>query len=235
MLQIEIFENRNRSRLLCGGFPVCQRYTRRQKSLLYSSPLSPSSSGQGRHPFKVDITGSNPVGGTTAFEQVKACFSSWPVFVSGGAGHARGSNMGQTCRKPPQRPPRGQRKGPPPARVAAPPPAFQLPRSAPRLPVRLPVCLPLGYPLCSAFCSPLCHPRQPLGRSPLGYPSATPRALGLGYPLATPRRAPLPVRSVAPSPIAADRRARVQTTPSERRTAPPRNGPPLGARYAFVR
>ena len=56
-------------RLLCGGFPVCQRYTRRQKSLLYSFPLSPSSSGQGRHPFKVDITGSNPVGGTIRNEK----------------------------------------------------------------------------------------------------------------------------------------------------------------------
>ena len=32
--------------------------------LLYFHALSPSSSGQGRHPFKVDITGSNPVGGT---------------------------------------------------------------------------------------------------------------------------------------------------------------------------
>ena len=32
------------------------------KSLLYSFPLSPSSSGQGRHPFKVDIAGSNPAG-----------------------------------------------------------------------------------------------------------------------------------------------------------------------------
>ena len=69
MLQIEIFENRNRSLLLCGGFPVCQRYTRRQKSLLYSFPLSPSSSGQGRHPFKVDIAGSNPAGGTTESEK----------------------------------------------------------------------------------------------------------------------------------------------------------------------
>ena len=69
MLQIEIFENRNRSLLLCGGFPVCQRYTRRQKSLLYSFPLSPSSSGQGRHPFKVDIAGSNPAGGTIESEK----------------------------------------------------------------------------------------------------------------------------------------------------------------------
>ena len=57
------------SQLLCGGFPVCQRYTRRQKSLLYSFPLSPSSSGQGRHPFKVDIAGSNPAGGTTESEK----------------------------------------------------------------------------------------------------------------------------------------------------------------------
>lgn len=69
MLQIEIFENRNRNPLLCGGFPVCQRYTRRQKSLLYSFPLSPSSSGQGRHPFKVDIAGSNPAGGTIESEK----------------------------------------------------------------------------------------------------------------------------------------------------------------------
>ena len=69
MLQIEIFEDRNRSLLLCGGFPVCQRYARRQKSLLYSFPLSPSSSGQGRHPFKVDIAGSNPAGGTTESEK----------------------------------------------------------------------------------------------------------------------------------------------------------------------
>lgn len=98
MLQIEIFENRNRSLLLCGGFPVCQRYTRRQKSLLYSFPLSPSSSGQGRHPFKVDIAGSNPAGGTTAFEQVKACFSSWPVFVFRGL---------------PQNAPQNRRKTPP--------------------------------------------------------------------------------------------------------------------------
>ena len=69
LLQIEIFENRNRNPLLCGGFPVWQRYTRRQKSLLYSFPLSPSSSGQGRHPFKVDIAGSNPAGGTTESEK----------------------------------------------------------------------------------------------------------------------------------------------------------------------
>ena len=48
MLQIEIFENRNRSLPPCGGFSICQRYTRQQKSLLYSFPLSPSSSGQGR-------------------------------------------------------------------------------------------------------------------------------------------------------------------------------------------
>ena len=76
MLQIEIFENRDRSPLLCGGFPVCQRYTRRQKSLLYSFPLSPSSSGQGRHPFKVDIAGSNPAGGTIYIEK--------PVTLRGG-------------------------------------------------------------------------------------------------------------------------------------------------------
>ena len=55
--------------LLCGGFPVCHRYANWRKSLLYSFPLSPSSSGQGRHPFKVDITGSNPVGGTIQNEK----------------------------------------------------------------------------------------------------------------------------------------------------------------------
>ena len=69
MLQIEMFDDRDRCPapvwwLLCGGFPVCHRYTNWRKSLLYFFPLSPSSSGQGRHPFKVDITGSNPVGGT---------------------------------------------------------------------------------------------------------------------------------------------------------------------------
>ena len=71
MLQIEMFDDRDRCPapvwwLLCGGFPVCHRYTNWRKSLLYSFPLSPSSSGQGRHPFKVDITGSNPVGGTNS-------------------------------------------------------------------------------------------------------------------------------------------------------------------------
>ena len=54
----------------------------------------------------------------------------------------------------------------------------------------------------------LLAPRLPLGRS------------SLGHPLATPRRAPLPARTATPRPIAADRRARVQITPSERRTAP---------------
>ena len=42
---------------------ICERL----KSLLYSFPLSPSSSGQGRHPFKVDIAGSNPLGAPFAF------------------------------------------------------------------------------------------------------------------------------------------------------------------------
>ena len=172
------------SQLLCGGFPVCQRYTRRQKSLLYSFPLSPSSSGQGRHPFKVDIAGSNPAGGTTAFEQVKACFSSWPVFVSAHVRQARAPNVRQISRKPPSDSPRGQRGGPPPARGAAPPRAFQLPRSAPRLPFCLPVCL--------AFCSPLGCPRALVPRLPLGYPSARAFARPLGCPLAHRRGPPRP-------------------------------------------
>ena len=74
MLQIEMFDDRDRCPapvwwLLCGGFPVCHRYANWRKSLLYSFPLSPSSSGQGRHPFKVDIAGSNPAGGTTESEK----------------------------------------------------------------------------------------------------------------------------------------------------------------------
>ena len=226
MLQIEIFEDRNRSLLLCGGFPVCQRYTRRQKSLLYSFPLSPSSSGQGRHPFKVDIAGSNPAGGTTAFEQVKACFSSWPVFVSAHVRQARAPNQPKTApaihRGATGRTPTSTGSGP-----AASLSVFPFGPSAtvllgPLLPVCLPVCLALCYPFVCPFAWPFARP------------SATPRALGLGYPLATPRRAPLPVRSATPRPIAADRRARVQITPSERRTAP-RNGPPLGARYSLMR
>ena len=79
---------------------------------------------------------------------------------------------------------RGATERTPPARCAAPPRAFQFPRSAPRLP----------------FCLPLCYP--------------------FACPSATPRRAPLPARTATPRPIAADRRARVQITPSERRTAP---------------
>jgi hypothetical protein len=46
----------------------------------------------------VDIAGSNPAGGTTAFEQVKVCFSSWPVFVFRGL---------------PQNAPQNRRKTPP--------------------------------------------------------------------------------------------------------------------------
>ena len=211
MLQIEIFENRNRSLLLCGGFPVCQRYTRRQKSLLYSFPLSPSSSGQGRHPFKVDIAGSNPAGGTTAFEQVRACFSSWPVFVSAHVRQARAPNVRQTSRKPPQRFIAGQRKGPRPRGAR--------PRRGPfGFPVR-----PLGYRFACPFATRLLAPRLPLGRSSLGYTSATPR------------RAPLPARTATPRPIAADRRARVQVAPKRKAGRSPRNGPPLGARYSLMR
>ena len=163
---------------------------------------------------------------------------------------------------------RGATERTPPARCAAPPRAFQFPRSAPRLPF----CLPLGYPsgvrpsatpwlplgvrLCPPARLPLApSPRTaaPACRSPQakGGPLPTerpaprrsifPYALGpllpvclafcpsarlplgrssLGHPLATPRRAPLPARTATPRPIAADRRARVQITPSERRTAP---------------
>ncbi len=51
---------------LCNGITTINeaRVVRACVPLLYSVALSPSSSGQGRHPFKVDITGSNPVGGT---------------------------------------------------------------------------------------------------------------------------------------------------------------------------
>ena len=171
---------------------------------------------------------------------------------------------------------RGATERTPPARCAAPPRAFQFPRSAPRLPFCLPLCypfacpsatprafvprLPLGVRLCPPARLPLApSPRTaaPACRSPQakGGPLPTerpaprrsifPHALGpllpvclpaclafcpsarlplgrssLGYPLATPRRAPLPARTATPRPIAADRRARVQITPSERRTAP---------------
>lgn len=154
--------------------------------------------------FKVDIAGSNPAGGTTAFEQVKACFSSWPVFVSAHVRQARAPNVRQTSRKPPQRFIAGQRKGPRPLGAR--------PRRGPfSFPVR-----PLGYRFACPFATRLLA--RLLGLLPVR--SAIPRALGLGYPLATPRRAPLPARTATPRPIAADRRARVQITPSERRTAP---------------
>lgn len=81
---------------------------------------------------------------------------------------------------------------------------------------------PLGYRFACPFARPFARP------------SATPRALGLGYPLATPRRAPLPVRSVAPPPRTAAHACR-SSRQSERRAAPPRNGPPLGARYPLMR
>ena len=42
----------------------CKFYKKRAAILVYSIPLSPSSSGPGRRPFKAKITGSNPVGGT---------------------------------------------------------------------------------------------------------------------------------------------------------------------------
>ena len=96
---------------------------------------------------------------------------------------------------------RGATERTPPARCAAPPRAFQFPRSAPRLPFCLPPLLPVCLPACLAFC--------PSARLPLGRLAS-----------ATPRRAPLPARTATPRPIAADRRARVQITPSERRTAP---------------
>ena len=54
---------------------------------------------------------------------------------------------------------------------------------------------------------------------PFARPPATPRALGLGHPLATPQRAPLPVRSVAPSP---------RTAAPACRSPQAKGGPPHG-------
>ncbi len=62
MLQIEIFEDRGER---ASSFVVVFQFAndiRAGKKVCYT--LSPSSSGQGRHPFKVDIAGSNPAGGT---------------------------------------------------------------------------------------------------------------------------------------------------------------------------
>ena len=56
------------------------------RSLLYSSALSPSSSGLGRHPFKVDITGSNPVGGTIAVSGPARLRAGWGPFARRGPG-----------------------------------------------------------------------------------------------------------------------------------------------------
>lgn len=57
--------------------------------LLYSSGLSPSSSGLGRHPFKVDITGSNPVGGTIAVSGPARLRAGRVLFIGGGPGWKR--------------------------------------------------------------------------------------------------------------------------------------------------
>ena len=151
----------------------------------------------------MDIAGSNPAGGTTAFEQVKAYFSSWPVFVSAHVRQARAPNVRQTSRKPPSYSSRGNGKDPRPHGAQ--------PRRGPfSFPVR-----PLGYRFACPFATRL------LARFawPFARPSATPRALGLGHPSATPRRAPLPVRSVAPSP---------RTAAPACRSPQAKGGPPHG-------
>ena len=110
--------------------------------------------------FKVDIAGSNPAGGTTAFEQVKAYFSSWPVFVSAHVRQARAPNVRQTSRKPPSYSSRGNGKDPRPHGAQ--------PRRGPfSFPVR-----PLGYRFACPFATRLLArllgllpaPRPPLGR-----------------------------------------------------------------------
>ena len=88
------------------------------KSLLYSFPLSPSSSGQGRHPFKVDIAGSNPAGGTTESEKPVAlavtgfllpiCRDSNPTGADPGVSAAK-----RTPKRPSQTKSRGPRNADP--------------------------------------------------------------------------------------------------------------------------
>ncbi len=205
MLQIEIFENRNRSLLLCGGFPVCQRYTRRQKSLLYSFPLSPSSSGQGRHPFKVDIAGSNPAGGTTAFAQVKAFFRLGLFSFR----RMCAKPVRQMCAKPAENRPSDSPRG----NGENPHQHGERPRHGPfSCPVR-----PLGYRFACPFANRLLArllglllaPRLPLGRSA----SATPW-LPLGVRLCPSARLPL-----APS---------ARTAATARRSPQAKGGPPHG-------
>ena len=86
-------------------------------ALIYSRSPSPSSSGPGRHPFKVDIAGSNPAGGTRhcsrseEFEPL-ACFyfargAAWScravrhMELQGGTshGHLRGAPHGAAERR----------------------------------------------------------------------------------------------------------------------------------------
>ena len=159
--------------------------------------------------FKVDIAGSNPAGGTTAFEQVKACFSSWPVFVSAHVRQARAPNVRQTSRKPPQRFIAGQRKGPRPLGAR--------PRRGPfSFPVR-----PLGYRFACPFATRLLAPRLPLGRSSLGYPSATPW-LPLGVRLCPPARLPLAPSPRTAAPACKSPQAKGGPLPTER-SAPRRS------------
>ena len=69
MLQVEMFEDRDRESAPVWWFfslpTICERL--KKSAILF--PLSPSSSGQGRHPFKVDIAGSNPAGGTISIKK----------------------------------------------------------------------------------------------------------------------------------------------------------------------
>ena len=113
------------------------------------------------------------------------------------------------------------RRAPLPARTATPRPIAADRRARVQITPSERRTAPHGTARPSALDIPLCA--RPFATRLLGLlpvRSAIPRALGLGYPLATPRRAPLPARTATPRPIAADRRARVQITPSERRTAP---------------
>ena len=163
----------------------------------------------------MDIAGSNPAGGTTAFEQVKAYFSSWPVFVSAHVRQARAPNVRQISRKPPSDSPWSNGKDP--ARAGR-NPAARL-TIAPARPLGYRFACPFACPSATRFARPFARPFATRGNPSGARPSATPRALGLGYPLATPRRAPLPVRSVAPPP---------RTAAHACRSPQAKGGPPHG-------
>ena len=155
----------------------------------------------------MDIAGSNPAGGTTAFEQVKACFSSWPVFVSAHVRQARAPNVRQISRKPPQRFIAGQRKGPRPHGAR--------PRRGPfSFPVR-PLGYRFAYPIATRLLARLLAPRLPLGRSSLGYPSATPW-LPLGVRLCPSARLPLAPSARTAATSRLDRPKRKADRPTER-------------------